>query len=250
MSTIIDILLLLIIVKAIFTGFKRGLFREILDILAVILSVIISFLFMYKIADLFYQTLPFFNLKILGVSIVAINIFLYQVLAFILLASIIYALINIIISITGLVKKAIALKLSPQFDLISSIFGGVLGALNGYVIVFALLIIVSPFLNNFSIYRNSTVKNIILYKSPILTNRVDKYTSALQDVSDLTEEISKDKKKLKHSNEYNLKSLDIMLKYKVVKLDTIESLKEANRLSSIDNIDSVLNKYKQGEKND
>ena len=44
-------------------------------------------------------------------------------------------------------------------------------------------------------------------------------------------------------NESNLKSLDIMLKYKITDKKTVEKLVEQNKLSSIDNIDSVLNKY-------
>lgn len=250
MSAIIDIILLLIIVKSAFSGFKRGFFREILDIIAMIIAIIIAFKYMGVVSDIFYQTLPFFNIKILGVSIVAINILIYQIIAFIILTVLIYAGANILISVTGLIKKAISIKLAPKIDLLYSLFGGIIGLLNGYVIVFILLIILSPFLNNFSIYRNSSIKNIILYKTPILTKQADKYTKALSDVTDLTDKISKDKKKIKHSNQYNLEALDIMLKYKVVSVKTISRLNDSNKLSSIKNAEDVINKYRRENLND
>ena len=73
---IIDILLILAIVKSAFSGFKRGFFREILDIIAIIFSIIIAWKYMDIIANFFYQSLPFFNINI-SVKIVheSINIF-------------------------------------------------------------------------------------------------------------------------------------------------------------------------------
>lgn len=250
MSAIIDIILLLIIIKSAFSGFKRGLFRELLDIVAIVVSIIIAFKYMGVVADIFYQTLPFFNIKILSISIVSINILVYQIIAFIIMSVLIYAGLNIIISVTGLIKKAVSLKLAPKMDLLHSLLGGIVGLLNGYVMVFILLIILSPFLNNFSIYRQSAIKNIILYKTPILTEKADKYTYALKDVTDLTDKISKDKNKAKHSNQYNLEALDIMLKYKVVSVETISRLNDENKLSSIKNAEDVINKYREEKVND
>lgn len=247
---IIDIILILIIVKSAFSGFKRGFFREILDIVALIFSIIIAWNYMDVVADIFYQTLPFFNIKILGVSIVSLNIFLYQIIAFIIMAVLLYAAANIIISITGLIKKAVQLKLNPKADLIHSLLGGVVGLVNGYVIIFILLFIFSPFLNNFSYYKQAPVKNMILYKTPILTEQIDKYASALKDVTKLSNEINKDKKKIKNSNKYNLEALDIMLKYKLVSIETISALNDQNKLSSIKNVETVLDKYREEEKND
>lgn len=247
---IVDIIILILIIKSGVTGFKKGFFNEILDIIAIVFSVIMAFKYMGLVADLFYQTFPFFNLKILGVSIVSLNIFLYQVLAFVIMALLIYAACNIVITITGLFRKIASLKLSPKFDLLHSIFGAVVGALNGYVLVFVFLIIISPFLNNFAFYRNSSVKNAILYNTPILTKRVDKYTSALKDVTLLADTISNDKKKVKNSNKYNLEALDIMLKYKVVSVETISSLNDRNRLTSIKNVEDVINKYKEEDVSD
>jgi len=44
-------------------------------------------------------------------------------------------------------------------------------------------------------------------------------------------------------NEANLKSIDIMLKYKLVDKDTVENLIKNKKLKGIKNIDSVLSNY-------
>lgn len=247
---IIDILLILAIVKSAFSGFKRGFFREILDIIAIIFSIIIAWKYMDIIANFFYQTLPFFNIKILGISIVSLNIFLYQIIAFVIMAVLLYAAANIIISITGLIKKAVQTDLSPKLDLIHSLLGGIVGLINGYIIVFILLFVFSPFLNNFAYYKKAPIKNMILYKTPVLTNQIDKYTSALKDVTKLSNKISKDKHKKKNSNKYNLEAIDIMLKYKVVSPETISKLNDQNKLSSIKNVETILEKYRKDKEND
>ena len=44
-------------------------------------------------------------------------------------------------------------------------------------------------------------------------------------------------------NEANLKTLDLMLKHKIVDKSTVEQLVKLHKLDDVSNIESVLNKY-------
>ena len=46
------------------------------------------------------------------------------------------------------------------------------------------------------------------------------------------------------ATEFNLETLDLFLKYDIVKLSSVDRLIEKNQLV-IDNVDSVLNKYRK-----
>ena len=82
--------------------------------------------------------------------------------------------------------------------------------------------------------------SFIIFNTPVLSNTVSPLTKAVVEVYNLSSETSME---TISQNESNLKSLDIMLKYKITDKKTVEKLVEQNKLSSIDNIDSVLNKY-------
>lgn len=51
-------------------------------------------------------------------------------------------------------------------------------------------------------------------------------------------------KKAPNATEFNRETLDLFLKYDVITVDSVETLRDKNKLK-IDNLDEILNKYKE-----
>lgn len=241
---IIDIIILLFIALCTITGLKRGVIKETINVVGNFLILILSFLLMGKIASLLYSFVPFLNLQILGISLSALNILVYQLIAFALTYLILSFLFRIILGITKIIDRII--KSLIIFQGLSSVLGAIVGAISGYITSFVVLLILSvPFSSN-ETFHQSKINHFILRNTPILTNLTSGIYNATNDIYTLTEMISNDQDKTKNSNEYNLQILNIMLKYKIVSIDTVEKLVSQNKLSDLKNIDNILNQYQEG----
>lgn len=239
---IIDIVIILFILMCMVSGLKRGFIKETVDVVGNIIMLILSFSLMGNVAEYLYQFMPFLNLGLLGITLSALNILVYQIISFAIIYFILNIIFRVILNITKVVDKLINSLLI--FHTTSSILGAVVGLISGYLFVFVILVIVSIPLASNSYLHESKLNNFILTKTPILTGLTTNISSATSDIYELTEAISKDKDKLKNSNKYNLKVLDIMLKYNIVSIDTVDDLVEKDKLSDIKNINSVLKKYR------
>ena len=103
-----------------------------------------------------------------------------------------------------------------------------------------LLILVLP-ANVTGNYQDSKLVNQIVYETPILSSAANDGTTSLKDIYNLTDQVIN--KKIE-TNEANLKTIDIMLKYDLVTPKTVEQLVILDKLKGIQGIDNVINKYK------
>jgi len=62
----------------------------------------------------------------------------------------------------------------------------------------------------------------------------------MEEINELTSKVAKQKLS---STEANLRTVDIMLKYKICDEDLIRTLVRKNKLTNVDNIENVLAKY-------
>ena len=237
-----DIIFGIILIMFGITGYKRGFFRETLNLVGLILILFISFLLMGPIGDILLKYLPFLSLSIIGVEIEALNIFFYQVLAFIILTIILYVIWDFVLTITGLLSKIVGLNKFLRLPF--RILGAVAGIIGGYIIIFLLLLAFGiPLNSRFTTYKDSRIKNHIMNNKLLFTNEVVKLKDSINEIYDLTYVIDKDEKRLRHSEIYNTKVMDIMLKNKMVKKETIEELIRRNKIHTYPKLESVINKY-------
>ena len=120
----------------------------------------------------------------------------------------------------------------------SKIIGMVIGAIENFLLVFITLYFLSLPFFNYGFINNSKLKDKILYNTPILSNFVEKNVKINHELNDLIEKYKneEDKSKLK------LETLNLMLKYKIVSVDTVEDLVKRDKLK-IDYVYTVLDKY-------
>ena len=166
-----DIIFGIILIVFGISGYKRGFFRETLNLVGLILILYISFLLMKPIGNILLVNMPHLSLSIIGVEIEALNIFFYQVVSFIILVIVLYVVLNAILTFTGLLSKIIGLN---KFLILPfKILGAVSGVVSGYVILFLFLLAFSiPLNSRFTAYRDSKLKDHIINNKLLIIPQV------------------------------------------------------------------------------
>jgi len=108
---IFDIVIILIILLAGVVGLKRGVLKELVMLIGTIVVYVLAFQLKNPLANFMMRWFPFFDFigKIKGVTV--LNIVLYQILAFAIIAMILLSIFNIILRTTGIIQKLIDLTL-------------------------------------------------------------------------------------------------------------------------------------------
>lgn len=235
---LVDVIIILIIILGLCLGFKRGLTKELVCFAKFALAIVIAFLFKNPLSKLMYEHLPFFEFGGLIKGVTALNILLYEFIAFLLVLGIVMVIFKILLLATTIFEKI--LNTTVILSLPSKILGMIIGGIHYYLIVFILLFVVSLPVFKFNDQLNdSKLKDTIIYKTPILSNLVDKTVNIIDEFNDLKEKYKTEK----DVDKFNLETIDLFLKYNIITVDSIETLNSKDKLQ-IDNLESVLNKYR------
>lgn len=235
--SIIDILILLIILLYGIIGMKRGIFKELVITVGWILVFIIAFKLKDPLAEWFSLNLPFFNFGGAFKDVTVINVVMYQVLAFFIMYSLLMVVFNVVLYFTGVFEKL--LNITIILGIPSKILGFFAGLVEGYVIVFVAIFILSqPFLN-IEFFNESKLTTPILTYTPVLGNTVSNVYDSIVEIYDLRQEYSSNSRK----DEFNRESVEIMLKDNMVQVDYIEKLVSCGKLK-INGIEEIIEKYR------
>lgn len=235
---IIDVIILLMIIVFALVGFKRGFLHSTVVFAGTILVVVLSFVFKNYVSIILYENLPFFKFGGLFKNISVINILVYEVLAFIIVAIVLTILLKIIIVISKIIEKI--LKFTIILGIPSKIGGALVGAIEGYIVAFAFIYILTLPVFNVKELQDSKYGNQILTGTPILSGLIEDTIVMLDDFEILKNEYSSNK----DANEFNLEALDLFLKYDIISIESVDKLIEQEKLK-IDNIETVLTKYRE-----
>ena len=234
--SIVDILIIAIIIIAAIIGFRRGFIYTMVAIVGTVLIVVLAFIFKNHVSILLYENLPFLKFSGFFKNISVINILFYELLAFLVVVVILTILLKIFLKVSKLIEKI--LKATIILSIPSKIAGAILGLAEGYVICFVILYILSLSIFNIPELNNSKYRSIILEETPVLTSLNENTTMMIKDFESL-----KSSYKGEDAEEFNLKSLDLFLKYDIISLESVDKLVENKKLQ-INNIESVLDKYR------
>lgn len=224
---ILDITIVLLLILSIITGYKKGVFKEIVLFVGTIIVYIISFLLKNKIGMLLCSLLPFFDFN----GIPALNILIYQLVGFAIIAVLLFGVLSFVLKVTGILQKAA--DMSIVLSLPTRLLGALFGLINGYIVLFFVLLVISlPFRNN-AIIVGSNLNNKILSNTPVLTSTFDGVDDIILKVCDL--KVGK-----KSRNTINIELLDMYLDYNVVSKDELTTIVKSGKLDYIKGIE----KYK------
>ncbi len=225
---IIDAVIILFILLGGVVGFKEGVIKKLTSVVGLILVVVLAFTLKNKLSVYFYENLPFFDLWGVFKGIQILNVIFYEVVAFLVIASVLMLVYRVLLGFTGLIEKI--LKATIILSIPSKILGFIVGLIESYIWVYIVLFILTlPIINLKDIYT-SKVANYIMEETPYLS----KYTGKTVKIyNDLYEVI--DNKGNKTNKQINEEAMDLMLKYDIITPESAEKLIDKNKVSVSDN---------------
>jgi uncharacterized membrane protein required for colicin V production len=232
---LVDLIIIVLLVMGALVGFKRGLIRQLLSLCGTIIAAVLAFLFKTPLAQLLCEYLPFFSFKGVLAGLSVLNLFVYEVIAFLIILAIFVGLLQVLIFLSNILEKIVSMTII--FALPSKLAGAVFGVLENYIVVFIILYIVSLPFFNIDIIRGSELRDPIVTKTPVLNKLAEKSVEVGTEIANLVDKYKIEEDK----NQYNLDTLDVLLKYNITKVETVDRLVEKNKIQLV-NIDLVLSK--------
>ena len=164
---LIDVIILLIILLGGVIGFKEGVIKKLTSVVGLVLVVILSFTLKNYLSVFFYENLPFFDLWGVFKGIQVLNIVFYEMLAFLIIASVLTIVYRLLLGVTGLIEKI--LKATVILSIPSKILGFFVGLIENYIWVYLFLFVFTlPVFNIKELYDSKTAM-FIIEKTPFLS---------------------------------------------------------------------------------
>ena len=232
---IIDAIIILIILLGGIIGFKEGVIKKLTSIIGLIVVVILSFALKNYLSVFFYENLPFFDLWGIFKGIQVLNILFYEMLAFVIISSILTVVYRILLGITGIIEKV--LKATIILSIPSKILGFFVGLIENYIWIYLFLFVLTlPIFNIKDIYE-SKIAMFIINETPILSKYTDKTLDIYNDLYSII-----DNREDKTNEEVNEEAMKLMLKYDIITAESAQKLVDRNKV--IVNDDSFIEAYK------
>lgn len=239
--TVVDILIIVVLILYILKGFSNGVFKEGISFVGGIVVLVLAFLFKNPVSQFMYQTLPFFKFTGMMADISVLNIIIYEVLAFMLVATVLLLVYEIILKMTNIVEKV--LRWTFVFALPSKLGGAVVGFVEGVVVIFICLFVCLQFSGTRNYVRESSYADTVLSKTPFLGDAIYPIYNSLQEIYQVAERY----KDQPNKDSANLESMDVLLKYKVLDVKSAEYLVEQRKIY-MPGVEDLIKKYSTEEK--
>lgn len=236
--SIVDIFIIVFILIGGLLGLKRGAVKEFVSAIGFFVIVVLSFLLKNPLSVIFYENLPFFKFGGIFKGVTALNIALYELIAFLVVALVLTFIWKLVEYASNIMQKII--NMTILLGLPSKIIGFIIGLLEYYVLAFIIIYILT--LPIFSVKPVIESKNaqFILNDTPIISSFVKESTGFIGEFIEL-----RDKYQVTESaNQFNYETLDLFMKYDIVDVKSVKKLKEKNKIS-IDGIDTLIQKYEE-----
>lgn len=236
--SLLDIIIVLVLAMSAIIGFKRGAIKEVVSLVGIIIVFVVSFSLKGVIGNVLCKWLPFFNFAGNFEGVTVLNILLYQLLAFLIIYSLLFSVYMIVLKVSGVVQKLV--HMTVILWLPSKLIGAVVAFVTGYVMVFVVLLALLIPLKNTDFFLESKFANYIVYDTPILAGSAENISTSINEVYTLGEDLSKGEIS---KNEANVKTMDVLLKYKIVSPKTARQLVVLDKLDGITGLEKVIEKY-------
>lgn len=231
---IVDIIILLFILLGGVIGFKEGGLKKIISLVGLIVVLVVSFTLKNYLSVFFYENLPFFNLWGVFKGIQVLNIIFYEMVAFLIIASLLMLVYRVILGLTGIIEKI--LKATIILSIPSKLIGLVVGLFEAYIWIYLFLFILTlPVFNIKDIY-NSKVSMFIITETPVLSKYTSKTIEIYNDLYDII-----DSEGNKTNEELNTEAMKLMLEYEIITPESAKKLIDKNKVEVKDS--SFLKEY-------
>ena len=234
---IVDVFIILLLGLGAVLGFKRGFTKSLATSVGFVAVIILAFILKNPLSELMYQNLPFFNFWGIFKGVTVLNILLYEIIAFLIILSILTVILKLIIFATSIFEKI--LNFTVVLGIPSKLLGIIVGIIEYYVITFVILFVISLPIFNIDFIEGSKWRKPILNNTPILTDISKNTINVFNEFSSLKEKYEKSTS----AKEFNKEALDIFLKYNVITPTSANKLIEKGKIEVDKNI---IQKYMEG----
>ncbi len=163
-----DIVILIALALGAVAGFHAGVIKKTADFLGMFIIIILAFYLKNDLSILMYENLPFFNFGGFIKGIEALNVLLYELLAFIIVFLALLFILKAVLMVTGIIEKI--LKATVILSIPSKILGIVVGIIEMYVYVFLILVVLTLPIFKIPYVRGSQIANFMLNNTPVLSS--------------------------------------------------------------------------------
>lgn len=220
---VVDVIIIAPLILGGVAGFKAGVIKKITDFIGMFVVIILAFYLKNYISVIMYENLPFFNFFGLINGIDALNILLYEVIAFLVIFIALLFVLKVVLMLTGLVEKI--LKATVILSIPSKLLGIVVGVIEMYVYLFLILVIVSLPIFDSSFLKDSKMNNFILNNTPVLSGVSEEIIDIYGDVYNII-----DNRKNKTNEQLNEEILKVLIDKKVVTKESAKKLVDKNKI--------------------
>ena len=220
---VVDVIIIALLILGGVAGFKAGVIKQLTDFIGMFVVIILAFYLKNYISVIMYENLPFFNFFGLINGIDALNILLYEVIAFLVIFIALLFVLKVVLMLTGLVEKI--LKATVILSIPSKLLGIVVGVIEMYVYLFLILVIVSLPIFDSSFLKDSKMNNFILNNTPVLSGVSEEIIDIYGDVYNII-----DNRKNKTNEQLNEEILKVLIDKKVVTKESAKKLVDKNKI--------------------
>ena len=219
MLNIFDIGIILVLISFIIVGYKRGVIKELVSLIGIIIVFILSWSLKGLIGNILCIYLPFFKFKgsIEGFS--SINIMLYQIIAFMIVFSVLLVIYSISLKLSKIIQKIV--NATIILILPSKILGGIVSFIKGYILLLVIFLLLYIPIGDTDVYKESTMINFMLYKTPVISSVTNSFTKPIEKIVDLGKNVKENKISKVSANK---KAIEIMIEYNIVDEETVSKL--------------------------
>jgi uncharacterized membrane protein required for colicin V production len=220
---VVNVIIIALLILGGVAGFKAGVIKKLTDFIGMFVVIILAFYLKNYISVIMYENLPFFNFFGLINGIDALNILLYEVIAFLVIFIALLFVLKVVLMLTGLVEKI--LKATVILSIPSKLLGIVVGVIEMYVYLFLILVIVSLPIFDSSFLKDSKMNNFILNNTPVLSGVSEEIIDIYGDVYNII-----DNRKNKTNEQLNEEILKVLIDKKVVTKESAKKLVDKNKI--------------------
>ncbi len=220
---VVDVIIIALLIVGGVAGFKAGVIKKLTDFIGMFVVIILAFYLKNYISVIMYENLPFFNFFGLINGIDALNILLYEVIAFLVIFIALLFVLKVVLTLTGLIEKI--LKATVILSIPSKLLGIVVGVIEMYVYLFLILVIVSLPIFDSSFLKDSKMNNFILNNTPVLSSVSEEIIDIYGDVYNII-----DNRKGKTNEQLNEEILKVLIDKKVVTKESVKKLVDRNKV--------------------
>lgn len=223
---VIDVIILLMLGMGAVVGLKRGFFKQTVQSIGGILTVVLAFTFREPLADFLFGLFPAFNFNGLFNGISSLNILVYEVIAFMILLVIFGIIFRFVLMLASLIENVLDATIILAIP--SKILGAVMGLVEAYVIIYIVLFILTLPVFNISLINQSKYKDKILSSTPIMSNLANKTVTSFNSIYALKDEFKTNTDRL----QLDKKVLKILIDNNIISADRAAKLYEDGKLNT------------------